>query len=77
VTTMRIDELGHLSLVATTPVSAGTVDSAVSADGRFLYVQAGGAGMVDELAINADGTLTLLGSLPVDGAKGGEGIVAR
>jgi 6-phosphogluconolactonase (cycloisomerase 2 family) len=77
VTTMRIDELGHLSLLATTPVSPGTVDSAVSADGRFLYVQAGGAGVVDELAINADGTLTLLGSLPVEGAKGGEGIVAR
>jgi 6-phosphogluconolactonase (cycloisomerase 2 family) len=68
---------GALSLFNTTATDAGTVDASASADGRFLYVQAGGAGNVDEYAIEAGGALSEVGSVTVPGAAGGEGIVAQ
>jgi 6-phosphogluconolactonase (cycloisomerase 2 family) len=37
---------------------AGTTDSTVSPDGKFLYVESGGAGTIDAFAIGAGGTLT-------------------
>ena len=64
-----------LSLFETTPTDAGTVDAA-SPDGRFLYVQAGAAGIVDEFSIGAQGALSPIGSVTVPGAAGGEGIAA-
>jgi len=69
---------GHsaLNLLGTTSTDAGTVDAAASHDGRFVYVQAGAAGIVDEYRANADGSLTAIGSVTVPGAVGGEGIVA-
>jgi 6-phosphogluconolactonase (cycloisomerase 2 family) len=67
---------GVLTLVGQTPTDAGTVDAAVTADGRYLYVQAGAAGIVDEFRVNADGSLTSLGAVTVPDAAGGEGIVA-
>jgi DNA-binding beta-propeller fold protein YncE len=67
---------GALTLFSTTPTDPGTVDASASGDGRFLYVQAGGPGAVDEFAIGAGGALTELGSVTVPGAAGGEGIVA-
>lgn len=71
------DEIGgDLSLLGNTTTDAGTVDAAVSGDGRFLYVQAGAAGLVDEFAIGSDGSLAGLGSVTVPGAAGGEGIVS-
>ncbi|GAA1964128.1 hypothetical protein [Microbacterium deminutum] len=73
----RIGPGGSLTAVSVTPTDAGTVDAAVSADGRFLYVQTGAAGLVDEFAINSDGTLTRIGSVSVPNAVGGEGIVAQ
>jgi len=51
------------------------VDSSATPDGRFLYVQAGGTGSVDEFSVSA-GTLTEIGSVAVPGAVGGEGIAA-
>ncbi len=65
-----------LTLLGNTETDAGTVDAAVSGNSRFLYVQAGGAGVVDEFAIGAHGTLSKIGALTVPGAVGGEGIVA-
>lgn len=65
-----------LSLLATTETDAGTVDAAVAGSGRFLYVQTGAAGIVDEFAIGAQGALGKVGSVTVPGAVGGEGIVA-
>jgi 6-phosphogluconolactonase (cycloisomerase 2 family) len=59
-----------------THTDAGTVDATVSGDGRFLYVQTGGAGIVDEYAIGVGGALSPIGSVTVPGAIGGEGIVA-
>jgi 6-phosphogluconolactonase (cycloisomerase 2 family) len=67
---------GQLSLIADTNTDAGTVDASATPDGQFLYVQTGGAGIVDEFGVGAGGSLTPLGSVTVPGAVGGEGIVA-
>jgi Lactonase, 7-bladed beta-propeller len=63
--------VGTTGVVATT--DAGPIDMASSSDGRVLYVEAGGAGAVDEFAVAADGSLTDLGSVAGLGA-GIEGI---
>ena len=55
---------------------AGTVDAASTPYGRFLYVQAGGPGAVDEFAVGHGGFLAEIGSVTVAGAAGGEGIAA-
>lgn len=66
-----------LAPIGTTATDAGTVDAAASPDAGFLYVQTGGAGILDEFAVGAGGTLTSIGSVTVPGAAGGEGIVAK
>jgi 6-phosphogluconolactonase (cycloisomerase 2 family) len=76
VTTLRTDAAGVASLVANAATDAGTVDPVVSADGRFLYVETGAAGVVDEFRIATDGTLTRIGSVTVPDAVGAEGIAA-
>ena len=65
-----------LTSLGDTTTDGGTVDATVSGDGRFLYVQTGAAGIVDEFAIGAGGTLSKIGAVTVPGAIGGEGIVA-
>jgi hypothetical protein len=55
---------------------AGPIDIAGSSNGQFLYVETGGAGAVDEFAVNGDGTLTSLGSVTGLSGTGIEGIVA-
>ncbi len=67
---------GGLTALGNTATDAGTVDAAAAGDGRFLYVQAGQAGIVDEFAVAADGSLTAVGSVTVPGGAGGEGIAA-
>jgi 6-phosphogluconolactonase (cycloisomerase 2 family) len=42
---------------------AGTTDSVVSPDGRFFYVESGGAGTIDAFAIGSGGTLTPIETL--------------
>ncbi len=75
--TFRSSDGGQLlSLLGNTETDAGTVDAAVTNSGRFLYVQTGAAGNVDEYAIGAQGALSKVGSTTVPGASGGEGIVA-
>ncbi|MGC1420085.1 MAG: beta-propeller fold lactonase family protein [Acidimicrobiales bacterium] len=51
---------GAPQLVNATAATAhgGTIDSAVSPDGQFLYVESGGAGTIDAYGIGAGGTLT-------------------
>ena len=71
-----VDHSGKLSALGNTPTHAGTVDAAAAAGGRFLYVQAGAAGIVDEYAVGVGGSLAEIGSVTVAGAAGGEGIVA-
>jgi 6-phosphogluconolactonase (cycloisomerase 2 family) len=76
VSTISWSPWGPLTLSTTTATDAGTVDSVLSPDGRFLYVQTGGAGIVDEFAIGAGGALSPIGSVTVTAAAGGEGIAA-
>ncbi|WP_329577404.1 lactonase family protein [Kitasatospora sp. NBC_01250] len=66
----------RLTALGNTPTDPGTVDAAVSANGHFLYAQTGVNGIVDEFAVNDDGSLTALGSQAVPDGVGGEGIVA-
>jgi 6-phosphogluconolactonase (cycloisomerase 2 family) len=66
----------QLTLLGNTTTDAGTVDGTVSSDGRFLYVQTGAAGIVDEFAIGVGGALSKIGAVTVPGGVGGEGIVA-
>lgn len=67
---------GALNPVGLTATRGGTVDAAASSDGRFLYVQTGAAGGVDEFRVGSDGKLTPVGSVTVPDAVGGEGIAA-
>ena len=65
---------GQLTLLGTTQTDPGTVDAAATEDGRYLYVQTGASGVVDEFQVANDGTLAPIGSVQVPGAAGGEGI---
>jgi 6-phosphogluconolactonase (cycloisomerase 2 family) len=67
---------GQLTLLGATATDAGTTDASAAAGGRFLYVRAGAAGIVDEFAVSPTGSLTPIGSVTVPDAVGGEGIVA-
>jgi 6-phosphogluconolactonase (cycloisomerase 2 family) len=67
---------GQLSALGDTATGAGTVDGTSAAGGRFLYVQTGAAGVVDEFAVGHGGALTPIGSVTVPGGAGGEGIAA-
>jgi 6-phosphogluconolactonase (cycloisomerase 2 family) len=66
---------GQLALLGQTSTDPGTVDAAVSPGGRFLYVQTGANGIVDEFSVS-QGSLTEIGSVTVANAAGGEGIAA-
>ena len=65
-----------LTDVGNTPTDAGTVDAAASPGGRYIYVETGLSGIVDEFAVGAQGALSEIGAVTVPGALGGEGIVA-
>jgi 6-phosphogluconolactonase (cycloisomerase 2 family) len=67
---------GALQPIGVTATRGGTVDAAASPDGRFLYVQTGAAGIVDEFRVGGDGSLARIGSVTVPDAVGGEGIAA-
>ena len=67
---------GTLTLLGAQATDAGTVDAAATPNGRFLYVQTGAGGVVNEFSVSWNGSLTAVGSVTVPGAVGGEGIVA-
>lgn len=67
---------GQPSLIGTGVLAntgMGPIDMTVS--GRYLYVQTGTAGMVEEYRINGDGTLTSIGAVP--SVVGQEGIASN
>jgi 6-phosphogluconolactonase (cycloisomerase 2 family) len=74
VTSLRVGPHGTLTVLGSTPTDAGTVDPAVSADGRYLYVETGAAGIVDEFAIHGNGSLSEIGTVTVPDGVGAEGI---
>lgn len=72
----RTARTGALTPLSVTATDGGTVDATITADRHYLYAQTGAAGIVDEFAVNRDGTLRSIGSVTVPGAVGGEGIAA-
>jgi 6-phosphogluconolactonase (cycloisomerase 2 family) len=68
--------VGQLTNLGATQTDPGTVDASATPDGRYLYTQTGAKGIVDEFAVNVNGSLTGIGSVSVADAVGGEGIVA-
>jgi 6-phosphogluconolactonase (cycloisomerase 2 family) len=70
------DGRGTLRSIGTAATDAGTTDATSSADGRYVYVETGANGIVDEYHVNTVGSLTEIGSVTVPGAAGGEGIAA-
>ena len=66
---------GRLTALGNTATDPGTVDAAASPDGRDVYVQTGGRGVVDEFRVNPNGSLTEIDSATVPGGVGGEGVV--
>ncbi|WP_327287899.1 lactonase family protein [Streptomyces sp. NBC_01198] len=75
-TGLREDQHGSLTGIGNTATAAGTVDAAVTSDGKFLHAQTGAGGGIDSFRINSDGSLTRTGTVTVPNAAGGEGIVA-
>jgi Lactonase, 7-bladed beta-propeller len=75
-TTLQSGPGGLLTSLGNTSTDGGTVDATLAEGGRFLYVQTGAAGIVDEFSVGTLGALTEIGSVTVPGAVGGEGIVA-
>jgi 6-phosphogluconolactonase (cycloisomerase 2 family) len=71
-----VDSGGSLTATGLTSTNPGTVDAAVSSDGRWLDVQTGALGTVDTFRIGAGGALTPVGSVTVPGTIGGEGIAS-
>ena len=67
---------GALTKVADVPTGAGPVDSDVSSDGAYLYVETGGTGGVDAFRIGPHGSLTPTATISVPGLVGGQGLVA-
>lgn len=77
----QVSSGGVASLIAADAGIAGTtdggpIDLAGSSNGQFLYVEAGGTGAVDEFSVEANGTLSSLGSITGLSGTGIEGIVA-
>ena len=66
--------MGSSSLLGNTATDPGAVDAASAAGGRFLYVQTGGNGIIDEFGVAANGALTKIGAVTV---PGGFGLPAR
>jgi hypothetical protein len=70
------DKDGELSVAGVTSTDPGTVDAAVTGDGKFLYAQTGATGTIDEFKVGPKGTLTKIGTVTLPGGVGAEGIVA-
>jgi 6-phosphogluconolactonase (cycloisomerase 2 family) len=74
VSTLALHANSAPTVLGSTVTDPGTVDPAVSHDGRFLYVETGASGILDEFRVEADGSLTAIGSVTVADAAGAEGI---
>jgi 6-phosphogluconolactonase (cycloisomerase 2 family) len=67
----HIDPAGTPTVFTQAGTRAGTTDLAGTRDGRFLYVEVGGAGGVDGFRIEPNGTLTQIVTLTgLDGLEG-------
>jgi hypothetical protein len=62
VSTLALNANAAPTVLSATPTDPGTVDPAISHDGRFLYVETGAKGIVDEFRVGHDGSLTPIGA---------------
>jgi hypothetical protein len=72
----KIGADGALTALGNFSADAGTVDAAVSPDGKFLDVQNGAGGVIDTFSIDQNGALTKIGTIALPNGAGAEGIVA-
>jgi 6-phosphogluconolactonase (cycloisomerase 2 family) len=70
------DDDGVVTNLGHTPTDPGTIDATVTPDGRFLYVETGTDGIVDEFAVSPTGALTEIGSVVIPAPQGSEGLAA-
>jgi DNA-binding beta-propeller fold protein YncE len=64
------------TIVATFPAGSVDLDLAISGDGKYLYSVNSGTGAIGMLKIKSDGTLQMIGTLPVMAAKAGQNGIA-
>ena len=76
VSSLQYNSNGTPTVVGATPTDPGTVDAAVSHGGKFLYVETGAKGFIDEFQIGQGGELSSIGTIKVANALGAEGITA-
>ena len=77
ITGYSIGAAGAPTIVSQTATDAGTIDLAATPDGSALYVETGGADVVDAFSVGHDGSLTFTGSSvapELPGHSGLEGI---
>ncbi|MGH8961130.1 MAG: lactonase family protein [Jatrophihabitantaceae bacterium] len=74
VTSLELGRTGTPTVLGSTTTDPGTVDPAISRDGRYLYVETGAGGILDEFRVRHDGSLSPIGSVIVADAAGAEGL---
>ena len=77
ITGYRVGSGGLPTIISETATDAGPIDLAAAPDGTALYVETGGAGIVDAFTVHHDGSLTVTGSSvapELPGQSGLEGI---
>jgi hypothetical protein len=77
ITSYRVGAGGLPTIVGETATDAGPIDLAAAPDGTALYVETGGADIVDAFSVHHDGSLTFAGSSvapELPGQSGLEGI---
>jgi hypothetical protein len=77
ITSYRVGAAGLPTIVGETATDAGPIDLAAAPDGTALYVETGGADIVDAFSVHHDGSLTFAGSSvapELPGQSGLEGI---
>jgi 6-phosphogluconolactonase (cycloisomerase 2 family) len=65
---------GTLAPLGNTAAAQGTVDLAASPEGNYLYARGGADGTISEFRVEANGSLTAIGTTTVPDGVGGEGI---
>jgi glucose/arabinose dehydrogenase len=77
ITGYRVGSAGLPTIISETATDAGSIDLAAAPDGTALYVETGGADIVDAFSVHHDGSLSLTGSSvapELPGHSGLEGI---
>jgi 6-phosphogluconolactonase len=80
ISSYEVSQDGYLTLLdpaaAVTGSGSAPTDPAFSSDSKFLYVRDGALGVIDGFRVEADGSLTPIGTTPGN-PTGGQGLAAR